>query len=65
MAFEEDFWATPRLCDEGLFPFDVWGEEVGGDGALVAVTVGLVLSSSEESPPAKAKSSASKSAMMR
>lgn len=64
MALDDTFWATPRCLGEDLLPCEGPGEEVG-DVAGLAVVTGLEASSSEESPPAKARSSASKSAMVR
>lgn len=61
-ALEDIFCATPRLIDEALLPCE-GPEEAVGDGALLAMVAGLEPSSSEESPPAKAKSAASKSAI--
>lgn len=64
MALDDTFWATPRCFGDDLFPCEGPGEEMG-DRTAVTVVTGLEASSSEESPPAKARSSASKSAMVR
>ena len=61
---DDDLWATARLLDEALLLCEGSAEEVGDCGSA-AVLMGLEPSSSEESPPAKASSSASRSAMLR
>lgn len=62
-ALAETFCATPRLFGEALLLGD--GLEGASEGDLLVLLAGLEPSSSEESPPAKARSSASKSAIVR
>lgn len=64
VILEEELCATPRLLEVALLVGEV-SEEGTGDGGLSALLVGLEPSSSDESPPARARSSASKSAILR
>ena len=59
-AFAADFGVT-----EGLLPLLATGlMDKCGETGFIAVVLGLVVSSSDESPPARASNSASRSAML-
>ena len=61
-VFEDVACAVPRLLEVAMLVGGGLEEEAGGDGLVGSV--GLEPSSSEESPPARARSSASKSAIL-
>lgn len=63
-ALAETFCATPRLFGEASLLGDGLEEGASEGDLLLVLLAGLEPSSSEESPPAKARSSASKSAIM-
>lgn len=61
-GLDEAFNVELTLRVDGSFILMLDGEE--GEGCLVALAIGLVSPSSDESPPARASSSASRSAIL-